>query len=80
MRAANALARLWVRSLSCVDPDSFARGGLTLTTFLVKGDRIQIALKMDHQRPVMAFRWRADDGQTLNAGLVDCSEDPDQYC
>ena len=30
----------------------------------------------------MAFRWRADDGPTLNAGLVACdfSGDPDQYC
>ena len=30
----------------------------------------------------MAFRWRADDGPTLNAGLVAFSfpGDPDQYC
>ena len=35
-----------------------------------EGERIQIALKVDQHRPVMAFRWRADDGPTLNAGLV----------
>ena len=30
----------------------------------------------------MAFRWRADDGPTLNVGLVALwlSGDPDQYC
>ena len=30
----------------------------------------------------MAFRWRADNGRTLNAGLVACdfSGDLDQYC
>ena len=30
----------------------------------------------------MAFRWRGDDGPTLNAGLVALcfSGDPDQYC
>ena len=30
----------------------------------------------------MAFRWRADDGPTFNAGLVDLriSGDPVQYC
>ena len=30
----------------------------------------------------MAFRWRVDDGPTLNVGLVAlwCSGDPDQYC
>ena len=30
----------------------------------------------------MAFRWRADNDPTLNAGLVACdfSGEPDQYC
>ena len=30
----------------------------------------------------MAFRWRANGGPTLNAGLVVCDfkGDPDQYC
>ena len=43
--------------------------------FLFRGERIQIPLKM-------AFRWRADDGPTLNAGLVALriSGDPVQYC
>ena len=37
---------------------------------------IQIPLLAGHQRPTsetpfkMAFRWRADDGPTLNAGFV----------
>ena len=37
---------------------------------------IQMPLKPGHHRPAskkaiqMAFRWRADDGPTLNAGLV----------
>ena len=36
---------------------------------------MQISLKAGHHRPasetpLMAFRWRADDGPTLNAGLV----------
>ena len=41
---------------------------------------IQTSLLMDHYRPASALR--ADDGQTLNAGLVVCdfSGDPDQSC
>ena len=43
--------------------------------FFFRGERIQISLKM-------AFRWRADDGPMLNAGLVALriSEDPVQSC
>ena len=50
---------------------------------------IQIPPKVGHHRPSsettfkMAFRWWADDGLTLNSGLValcDFSGDPDQYC
>ena len=58
----------------------------TLTFFLLlfKGERIQISLKAGHHRPAseMAFRWRADDGPTLNAGLVvlRISRDLVQYC
>ena len=62
---------------SCADPESFVRGGPTLTTFLfslMRGDIIQIPLLAGHQWPAsetpMAFRWRADDGPTLNDGLV----------
>ena len=62
----------------CADPESFDRGGPTLTTFfffsLMRGGRIQTPLlagrwpasKMPFK---MAFRWRADDDPTLNAGL-----------
>ena len=60
---------------ACADPESFARGG---STFLIRGKRIQIALKAGHHRlasetplkwrfALMAFRWRVDDGPTLNA-------------
>ena len=49
---------------SCADPESFARGGPTLTGFVflfffVWGERIQIALKADHHRPAskMPFKW-----------------------
>ena len=70
---------------SCADPDSFVRGGPTLTFFFVlffcfvfkfmRGNMIQIALKA-------TFRCRADDGQTLNAVLVAFwfSGYPDKYC
>ena len=53
---------------------------------LMRGERIPIQLKAGHHRPAakrgMAFRWRADDGLTLNAGLVALwfSGDLDQYC
>ena len=40
----------------------------------MRGDRIQIPLLAGHQWPAsetsIAFRWRADDGPTLNDGLV----------
>ena len=44
---------------TCADTESFVRWGPTLTFFL--------PLKAGHHR---AFRWRADGGPTLNAGLV----------
>ena len=50
-----------------------------MTTFfflllLMRGKRIQIALKAGHHRPasethLMAFRWGADDGPTLKDGF-----------
>ena len=52
---------------SCADLESFFRG---------VNEWIQIQLKLGRLRPTsempfkMAFRWCADDGQTLNAGLV----------
>ena len=54
------------RRLPCADPESFVRGGRTLAKFFftsMKEERIQIPLKM-------AFPWRADDDQTLKAGLA----------
>ena len=59
--------------MPCADQESFARGDPTLAFILVdEGERIQIPLKAGHHRPTseMAFRWRADDGPTLNAGLA----------
>ena len=40
--------------------------------FLIRGKRIQVAHKASHPWPAseMAFRWRTDDGPTLNAGLA----------
>ena len=65
--------------LTCADPESFARGGPILITLFFffnstknSAQHCQIALKAGHHRPASetAFRWRADDGRTLNAGLV----------
>ena len=71
---------------------SFVRGGPTLTTFLY------IVVNEGREDPnttlsrpslarrktpfYMAFRCRAHDGQTLNAGFVALLflGDPDQYC
>ena len=56
--------------LTCVDPGSFVRGGSTLTTFLVDEGR-EDPQNAGQPRPASeAFRWRDDDGPTLNAGLV----------
>ena len=53
----------------------------------MRGVRINILIKVGHSiigppaKRQMAFRWRAVDGTTLNAGLVvfDFPTDPDQY-
>ena len=59
-------------------PESFARGGPTLKTFLVEeGTEDPNTTKSGplsaHQQNaiLMVFRWRANDGPTLNAGLID---------
>ena len=59
-------------SPTCADLESFARGGPTLTTFFIREKRIQIALEAGHHRSnsETPFKWRANDGPTLNAGLV----------
>ena len=55
--------------LTCVDPESFVRGGPTLTMFfLVDEGREDPSTTISG--PSSAFRWRADDGPTMNAGLV----------
>ena len=55
----------------------FVRGGPTLTSFFLvdQGKEDQNITKSGplpaHQRnAIMAFRWRADDGPTLNAGFI----------
>ena len=61
------------------DPESFVRGGPTFTTFFFQFDEGRKGPNTSNsgqstarQRNaiLMAFRWRADDGQTVNAGLV----------
>ena len=47
------------RFVSFADPESSVLGGPTLTTFFMRGERIQIALKDDHYRPASEtpFKW-----------------------
>ena len=57
--------------MPCADQESFVRTGPTFSFDMVM---IQIPLKVDHHLPasiLMAFRWRTNDGPTLNAGLAD---------
>ena len=59
--------------LSCADPESFVRvrPTLDLTTFLLRGEMTKIPSSARQRNAIsMAFRWPADDGPTLNAGLV----------
>ena len=65
---------------SCADPESFVRGGPTLTTFVFCfGWRGDGGSKYHYKGAIigppakhhwMEFRWRVDDGPALNAGLV----------
>ena len=71
-------------SYSCADPERFIRGGSNLITFfffffffcilLMSGGRIKIPLLAglvgSSARQRKPLKWRADDGPTLNAGLV----------
>ena len=74
-----------VRAFACTDPESFVRRGPTLT-FVLEGrdDPSKYHYKRAIIRPIfMAFRWRADNGPNLYAGLVALlpfSWDSDQYC
>ena len=64
------------------DPESFVSGDPTLTTFLYRlfsvaegredpNTTISGSLSANYRKAIeMAFRWCADDGQTLNVGLV----------
>ena len=49
---------------SCGDPETFVRKGPNMTPFFM----IREGGSKYHYK--QAFRWRADDGPTLNAGLV----------
>ena len=56
------------------DPENFVRGDPTFF-FLIRGKRIQIALKVSHLHASKGpfkwvFRWQAAYGPTLNAGLA----------
>ena len=68
-------------SISCADPENFVRGGSALTSFfsffLVNQGRaglnttISVPASARQRNAIrMAFRWRADDVPSLNAGLV----------
>ena len=68
----------------CADPESYVRGGPTLTFLVDEGreDQNTTIEGPSSARQRNTFRWRADNGPTLNAGLVACdfSGDLDQYC
>ena len=68
----------------CADPESYVRGGPTLIFLVDEGreDQNTTIGGPSSARQRNAFCWRADNGPTLNAGLVACdfSGDLDQYC
>ena len=62
---------------SCGDPENFVRGGPTLTGGFFDEEwedpntTIRVPSWARQQNAIsLAFRWRADDGSTLNAGSV----------
>ena len=63
---------------SCADLENFVRGGSKFDIYFLVDWRTEdpktalIGPASARQRNAieMAFRWRADDGSTLNAGLV----------
>ena len=67
---------------ACADPESFVRGGPTMTMFFCfvyfswwgeggyKYHYKRAIIGLPTKRHLMAFHWRADDGPTLNAGMV----------
>ena len=54
------------KTYTCADPESFVRGGQFF--FLIY--EIREDPNANISGPSMAFRWRVDDGSTLNSGLV----------
>ena len=61
----DSVSKKWAGDpVPCADPDSFARRGPTLKTFFLINER------REDPPQYAAFRWRADDGPTLNAGMV----------
>ena len=59
-------------SQTCVDPESFDRGGPNLTGFFYERNTTLSGPSLANQKNaiIMAFHWHVDDGLTLNAGLV----------
>ena len=64
---------------ACADPDVFVRGVQLFVEFLVDEGRKDRNTSISGPS---SARQRADDGPTLNDGLVALwfSGDPDQYC
>ena len=61
----------------CADPESFVRGVQLSRVFLVSEGREDPNTNISGPSPArqrnaiqMAFRWRADDGPLLNAGMA----------
>ena len=75
---------------TCTDPDSFSRGGPTLTTFSFcpfldnAGERIQIPLKVGHHRPASKRHLNGVSLTGRRVPNIECwlvfSEVLDQYC
>ena len=59
---------LFLVFFSCTDPENIVRGGPTLIMFLVDDNGLTSTQQLN--AITMVFRWLADSGQTLNAGLV----------
>ena len=84
------------RVQTCADPESFVRGGPTLTTFFFifffssgDGERIQMPLTVGHHRPASEtpFRWRFASVPLMAHPMIELwlgsfviLGDPDQYC
>ena len=67
--------------ISCADPESFVRGGLTFTPLFFIFMRGGGGGGKDHKTTISGIS-SAEDDPTLNAGFIALSFlwDPDQYC